>query len=333
MVKLTEKIYYIEKNVGSYVEEFLCNLNSKNTRTAYESDFNRFTKENFSREFSNVTAQQLETVDYHTIMKYRKSLGLDLANSTINRHINSIKAILLFLNSVKAIHTDLSFLQAIKELPTQSKEIPHMPIELVEQFIQQAKKERFHGELKANAIMFAVDSGLRLREIVELKFTDFEHTGNEYLLSNYGKGNKQNRDKISEEVYNELRKTYTENPEQRVFFPLKESNLKEMMIRIREKLNCNQNYSFHSLRKTSITYTHDMTGSLLTAQRKANHSSPNTTTRYIENRELEMTGYFSTKNQDAELYKKVEHEELLKALDSMPSEFLQILNNKLQKEN
>lgn len=330
MVLINENVYKLESLVGNYVETFLEELHSENTAIAYRGDFSRFIKTVFNKEIHTITKKEIESVDYDMIIAYRKELNL--APSTINRHINSIKSILFYLKGRKVIDLDLDFFAIIKELKKQTNEIPHMPIEVVHEFIEQAKEERHNATTKANLIMFAVDSGLRLSELLELKTSDFTETNDHYLLTGYGKGNKKYTDSIAKEVVEQLFSDMIPNEENRIFYPLSEKNAKDMMVRIRKKLGYDkEKYSFHSLRKTSVTYTHDLTGSLLVAQRKANHSSPNTTTIYVENRELEITGYFSTQNIEKDLYKNVEHEELLNALASMPTEFLQILNNKLSK--
>lgn len=315
----------ISKMIKTYFEE----LNSENTRKAYENDWNRFLKTIFNKNSNTITKEELEKVDYETIIYFRRNLKL--ANSSINRSVNTVKSVLTYLNARKAINIDLTFFDIIKPLVQQTQEIPHMPINVVHEYVEEAKKERFNGELKANLIKFAVDTGLRLQEVLNIKLDDFQKGENCYFVSGFGKGNKKYRDKISIELYEALMRTYTINLDQRMFHPLSEKNVKDMMIRIRKNLGYEkENYSFHSLRKTSITYAHDMSGSLLTAQRKANHSNPATTNIYIENRDLEMTGYYSTKNVNPNLFKEVMHEDLIEALEEMPNEFLQILNNKLQ---
>lgn len=328
MVHQLQEVYQFSSPMGNYIQTYLEELQSEDTRTAYQSDFARFLQERFGKTMQTITKSEIETIDYDTIIEYRKSLPL--ANSTINRHVNSIKSILLYLKSRKLITIDTDFFSVIKELPKQTKEIPHMPIEVAQEYIKEAKNETHNGSIKSNLLMFAVDSGLRLSEIVNLKLSNFQKDEDSYLLTGFGKGNKQYKDRIANEVYEELMKTYVPNEEERVFYPLSEKNIKDMMLRLRKKLNYeNEKYSFHSLRKTAITFAHDSSGSLLVAQRKANHSSPNTTTIYIENRELPVTGYFSTQNQNKNKYKEVSHEDLLSALEQMPEEFLQILNNKL----
>lgn len=323
------QIDFYKNEIHEMTKTYFQELRSENTRVAYEKDWNRFLKKIFKKESSTITKEELETIDYETIIYFRNILKL--ANSSINRNVNTVKSVLTYLKARKAINIDLTFFDIVKPLVQQTQEIPHMPISVVHEYIEEAKKERFNGELKANLIKFAVDTGLRLQEILNIKLDDFQKGENCYYVSGFGKGNKKYRDKISIELYEALMRTYTINLEQRMFHPLSEKNVKDMMIRIRKNLGYEkENYSFHSLRKTSITYAHDMSGSLLTAQRKANHSSPATTNIYIEDRDLEMTGYFSTKNVNPNLFKEVMHEELIQALEDMPSEFLQILNNKLQ---
>lgn len=324
-----QNIYQLESTIGQHINTYLSEIESINTRKAYQSDIAKFIKGVFNKSISTITKSEIETVDYHTIIEYRKTLNN--AASTINRNINSVKQMLTYLNSLGIIDIDLSFFNVIKELKKQTEEIPHMPISVAYEFIEAAKEERFHGNLKSNLIMFALDTGLRQEEILKIKLSDFTKTEHGYMYEGYGKGNKKFKDTISEQVYDKIVSTYNKNKKELLFYPLTSKNLRDMMKRIRVKLGYEkEGYSFHSLRKTAITYVHDYTGDIVTAQRKANHSNLNTTTIYIENKALDKTGLFSTQSEDKELYKKVSHEDLLESLEDMPIEFLQILNNKLK---
>ena len=62
----------------------------------------------------------------------------------------------------------------------------------------------------------------------------------------------------------------------------------------------------------------------------AGHSNPIVTMRYLDLRDYGITGAVSFGNKiDEELYKKVTHEELIKAIENCPKDIQLILNIKL----
>lgn len=335
MRKLAE-ISKFQTKCGSAIEEYLNEKgeHSKNTEVSYKGDFQRFTEDVFGKSIDTITAEELDLIDYEIIMNYRKSMIKDVSNATVNRHMNTIKGIIKHLKTRKMLNVDTSYLDLIKKLPIKPVEIEHMPMEIVDKYVDEARLEKNHGELKQNVIRFAVDTGLRLEEVLAVELKQFKIDGDTVIFKGYGKGNKEYIDRISLSMYNDLLKTMTnkENPNGKIFAPLNTKNITDMMARIQKNLGLeNREYSFHSFKKTAVTNTYRATGCILAAQKKGRHSNINTTRGYLKEEDFKITGMYSLRsmNYDEEAYKKIEYEELLNALEGMNKDFLHILNMKL----
>lgn len=320
---------------GEDIERYLreCEMNSERTGQNYRGDISRFLKEVFNTSIEDVTREQLDSVDYDTIVDYRHGLTKNLANSTVNRYINTIKSLMKNLKANNIIKSDISFLDVIKALSARTEEIEYMPIEVVHKYVEEAGKDRNHASLKQVAIKISVECALRLDEVLNLKIGQFTVDGNEVTLKGYGKGGKEYLDKLGIELYKEIVQVSgvnENNPNEKIFSQLSTKNITDMMTRIKKKLNYNnRNYSFHSFKKTSVTYAYRLTGDILEAQRKGRHRSLDTTRKYLKNEDYGMTGLFSTQNIDDKMYEKVAHEDLIEVISSMNKDFQFLLNSKL----
>lgn len=320
---------------GEDIERYLREKakDSERTATNYRSDINRMLREVFNTSIEDVTVEQLNSIDYNTLVDYRHDLTSNLSNGTVNRYINTIKSLLKNLKANNIIKIDISFLDAIKNLATRTDEIDHMPPEVVHHYIEEAGKDRNYPKLKQVLIKIAVECALRLDEALSLEIGQFSVDGNEVILRGYGKGSEEYFDKLKIELYEEMVEVSgadVGNPKDKVFSALNTKNITDMMTRIKKKLNySNKNYSFHSLKKTSVTYAYRLTGDILEAQRKGRHKSLDTTRKYLKNEDYGMTGMFSTQSLDSDMYKKVSHKELVKAVSEMNKDFQFLLNAKL----
>lgn len=334
MAQALENVAKFQTKCGSIIEQYLEERykHSKNTAISYRGDLERLLEKVFKKSINTITVEEIDTIDYDLIMKYRSSMYENLANSTINRHMGSIKAILKHLKSRNILKSDISYLDSIKSLPNMSKSIEHMPFEVVMEFISAAGRNIHYPELKQNLMILAVDTGLRLDELLQITLSQFTVVGDTVLIKGFGKGNKEFTDRISIELYNQMLKTMRtgDNPKSKLFAPLNEKNVTDMMARIRNELGYqDREYSFHSFKKTAVTFTYRLTGDILEAQKKGRHGSLDTTRIYLKDEDYGVTGMFSLGSYDKELYKKVGHSDLLDAIEDMNKDFLHLLNIKL----
>lgn len=321
-----------QTKVGKQIEDFLYEKGkrSKDTETAYRSDIGAFLKAVYGKAINTITAEELELLDYDSLKDYLNSLDGIKSNNAINRYYSSIKSMYRELNIRKAIVTELTMFDLINTLPANANSYESIPMEVALQYIEAVKYEKHKVEEKRMIIKLAIDSGLRESELRALEWKQFKPDGKYVYITGFGKGNKKFVEKMSRKLYDELLTLKVEG--QSKVFTLSKKNLGDMMIRLKNVLNhTDRNYTFHSFKKTAVTNTYKFTGSFTEAQKKGKHSNPATTQLYLEEEEMKMTGYFSLEgNIDHEKYKKVSHEELIRALESANKELLFTLNLKLQ---
>lgn len=329
-----EKVAKFQTRCGKAIELYLKQKSkgSENTERNYRSRINRFLKHMFSnKDINTITSEELDLLDFESFEQYVDSFK-NVKNTTINNHISAIKAMYRHLKSRSIIECDISYFEEIDSLNNDSIEIDPMPIEVVKRYIEEAGREKFNPEVKQKLIKLAADQGLRMDELLNLSWGSFVPREDGVVVNGYGKGNKKFTKKINYKVYEDLLTLRKGNSlDSKVFAPLSDKNVTDMMIRFREVLGYeDMQYSFHSLRKSAVTYFHRTNGGdLLLTQRFAGHSSPNTTQLYVGADELGVTGMFSTENLDKEAYTKVSHEKLLEALKEMNYGFIHALNSKL----
>lgn len=329
------KVAKLQSKCGRVIEQFLqeCGKQSAVTGENYRSDFRRFLDKVFNKTIDTITFDELDCMDFDVFSQYVNNDFEGLASGTVNRHISSIKALMRHLKARNHLESDISYLDWVNLLPNKSKRIEHMPKEVVMRYISEAGRERFNAPQKQVLIMFAVDTALRLEDYLNLKWSDFSPQDDGVVLTGYGKGNKRWIEKISYEVYEEVLglKQEQEYGEERVFAPLSRKNVTDMMTRFKDVLEYkDREYSFHSLKKTAVTFAYRLTGDILEAMKKGKHSNIETTQIYLEEIDYGITGMFSLGNHDDELYLKATHAELIEAIQELNKDAVHLINIKLK---
>lgn len=305
-------------------------VESDHTRKAYETDIRQFFKLIKGKELEHLTLEDVQ-LRKNDVEKFKQIL-LDngLARTTINRKISAIRSL---LENLKANEWDVktAFFKNIKWLKTQDNKYGVLDVHEVWEMARLAReKEREYKEVKYYFILFALDTCLRKQAILKLKWSDFEEVEDGVIVHAIDKGNKEFRQKISKEFYNELL-SIKKDGEVRVF-PISVDSVDDMVCRLKKLMNIpeERNIVFHSIRKAGVTFQYRITGDLTQAMKAAGHSNPTVTMRYLDLRDYGVTGAVSFGNKiDEELYKKVTHEELIKAIENCPKDIQLILNIKL----
>lgn len=330
-----------------YINEFLLSKEQKSksedTRATYTNSLKQTFKDIFGYDsLEYITKDDLEILDIDVLIKYFNKLYLErngegkrnYSNSTINNRMTAIRQLLKYLTARKVIKWEvLDFDSLLKSLPDDADEIEAMPFEVAQQFFHYFRNiEKSKSYEKWMLARMAVDTALRAKELLDLKWTQF-YVEKDYVLiksdkENKGKGNKKFLDKISLELYYELLEL--KNGEKEKVFSISYRTVAKMMERANAHLKLDRNYTFHSFKKTAVSSVYFNTGSITEAMKKGRHKNLNTTRRYIEDRDYGVTGVISLGNRlDTELYKKVSHEQLLETIEKMNKDFLYLLNLKL----
>ncbi len=319
------------------IEEFLQDKlkKSENTYIAYKSDIAHFFKSIFNKQIQHISKSDLENINLNKLKTYLNNLYIDAlngkincSNKTINRKQAAIKSMIKYLKGINIISNDISYLELIESLPDDSEEIRYMPKHLALKYADFFLKHEAHKPLEKHLlVMLALDTGLRLSELLDLRWNQFVVDGAHVTIHGRGKGNKKWIDKINYELmYKKLLPLKTNEKDK--LFSLSRKNVHDMMQRAKKHFGHEDiNYSFHSFKKTAVTFAYRATGSLEQAQKKGRHASLETTKIYLEEEELLVTGVISLGETINPLeYRNATHEELIKALDDIPDDLLFRLN-------
>ena len=332
---LNSNVTQLRTKCGKTIEQFL-NEHSKGstaTERCYRGDITRFLAEVFhNKTIDMITSEELDTLDYEMLTEYIETFTVE-KNTTKNRHIGTIKEMYKYLKGRNILQSDISYLDLVKSFNDDSEEIEAMPIDVFYEYIEEAGKETHNAEVKTMLLKLAADQGVRLGALLNLTWSSFIQKDDGVVIKGLDKGNKKFIKVMSFEMYEDLLKLRGDSPvHSKVFTPLSAKNVTDMMIRIRKKLGYEERgYSFHSLRKTSITFEHRFNGGdVLETQRFSGHSNTNMLQTYVDEIGRGVRGMLSLGNYDKDAYKKVSHDELLEVIEELSSDIKHLINAKIQ---
>lgn len=338
---LAEKVVKFENEstkIYDQIEKFLAqhSYKSEGTRTAYESDIKMFFSILKKKDVQHLTLEDIQITldDFEDYVAYLYNLRKDdgerqYANKTINRKVTSVKSLIRYLAGKKLVK-DVSFLELMKSLPEESNQYGVLEAHEVFQMAELARKESFKGETKRLLILLSLDTCIRKTALLNLKWSNFIKKEDGYLIQVVDKGNKEFRQLISKDFYDELLTIKIDDSDK--VFGIDRNRVDEMMKRLRKQMNIpdERNIVFHSIRKAGVTYRYRLTGDILEAQRAANHSSIGTTQIYLQHEDYGAMGAVSGGGKISEdLYKEVDHETLLEAISMMKKDYMLLLNMKI----
>lgn len=307
---------------------------SKRTREKYEGDIRFYFKFMWGKELEHLINEdvQLSLDDYENFIK--KLLKLKnkkgeryYTNKTVNGKVTSIKGLSKYL-AAKGIVKDISYFPLIEFLDENSEQYDAFKVSEVLEMSRLALQEKEKPLEKSLLILFALNSGMRKSEILNVKWSDFTVKDETVVIKGIGKGNKSYKKYISLEFYNELLQIKSDN---KFVFSIPKPTLDKLFERLRDRLNLDDNrwLTFHSIRKCSASKVQKLTKDINITRKFLNHSSVNTTQIYIDEDDDILSTLCIIDNIDSNLYKTVEHQVLIKAIAEMDQDYQAILNRKL----
>lgn len=317
---------------------------SLETKKAYERDIKQFFKVVRGKEINQLTVKDIQITldDFEDFIAELKSYVKEngeakYTNKTVNRKVIAAKELLKYLASKKINNEryfveDISYLINVTSLPETTDSYGILSTEEVFQMAQLALEERKLGEIKRLAILLSFDICVRKSALLKLKWSDFIVRENDVLIKGIDKGNKEFRETISKDFYEEL--LTIKKPDSEYVFNISKVAIDNCFARLRKKMNIDpsRHITWHSLKKSGVTFRYRLTGSILEAQRAAKHSRLETTRIYLENEDYNAPiGAVSTCGKlNMNLYKEVDLETLQKGIEKCGNQFKTILNIKLQ---
>ncbi len=336
-------------NVGDAIESFLRGKEKRNINTyrSYKTDVKHFFENCFGKPYKDIRFNELnsEITDFENLVEYFNGLFEKtdqngkrvFSNNTINKKQTSIKQLLKYLKIKKVLVKDLTNLEYIEQLPKDTDSIEMIPFEEALKYAEWFKKNEVDRGIEKYIITkLAIDTGLRASELVKLTWSQFTIDSDIVIMRGIGKGNKKWVEKISLEFYHEIieeLKPIEATGDDKVF-TIKYHALPNMMNRAKIALkHQGKKYTFHSFKKTSVNMAYRLTGDILEAQRKGRHSSLDTTRIYTQAEDYGMTGLISLGGEiPNDLFKTVDQDVLLEALEEVNKDFLFILNYKINEK-
>lgn len=269
-------------------------IQNKNTRTSYNRDIRQFFKTVLRKDIEHITIEEIKTIKKKDILNYRKHLtdNFELANSTINNKISSVRSLYLYLSADYSVNTSIF---NIKGLKVHHESYGSLSQTEAERFAETAwKTEREKPFQKKLMILFATRTSFRLNEVLNVRWRDFEkYCDGVYKVTTFvGKGDKHNTTAISENLYKEICKLKEENKltkwkgDPELVFQISVSAIGDMMDRVKIKLGIGEDRRivFHSFRGVAIDYILEAEGDITKAAIHANHSNPMTTYKHYVNK-------------------------------------------------
>jgi integrase len=347
-VRILEHInnYFKELNRNNRDYEQYYDGEVSKTQQAYEADIRLFFriikgKEKGSElEYLSLDDLQLTLEDFEEF----KRILLDMrnedgkytyTNKTFNRKLSAIKSFVRSMARKKIdgepIIKDISFITLVTS--EKEKDNHYAAFEVSEVFEMAEWAWEHEKELKLEKyylILFALDTCIRKSAQLRLKWTDFIEKEDGVIVQGIDKGNNDFRQLISKEFYNNL--LVIKNEKSPYVFNISTDAIDGMMRRYREFFNVpkDRKLVWHSIRKTGVTFRFRVTNDILEAKRAANHKSITTTQIYLMEEDYGQIGAVSSAGKlNENLYKEVNRETLIKAIELCKKDMQLILNMKI----
>lgn len=166
-----------------------------------------------TKEFFLRVNKDLKDITLDDLQGYKTHL-MDISDnkrSTIATKLNVLKSFFSFAYKMKFIDDNLMYFIKVpqKQLSMKNKVLPK---ETILNLIDMAKNQRDKMIIKT---LYSL--GLRIGELVKLKFTDFYHNGNYHLVDVIGKGEKLRSLKVNDCLFSELMALKENNSSQYLF--------------------------------------------------------------------------------------------------------------------
>src|SRR5690606_3618696 len=209
---------------------------SKETYKTYFNSLQLMAKNLFNTDIFNLTIENIESLDYEKLEKYKYQLQEKNANTTINNRISAIKTFIEYLSANRIIRYNIAELSHVKPLNDDGDITEMIPEETLYQYVDFFENhEKRKGLEKKWATLLLLETGNRANEVLGLTKDQLVRYGDFYVVkskgSKRGKGNKDYIERIGEELYNELMQL---NPESNKVFSISYDMLNSAFNRANE---------------------------------------------------------------------------------------------------
>lgn len=288
-----------KSEIQDFIQEFLVQFLSPDTKTAYIKDLKFFF--DFLRSGNVLISHPSEIQSYHFQLYRDHLLEKGLSSATINRRLVCIRSFMKWAIAAKLI--DHNPLDTVK-LPKVQTESPTVAFEDEEVVIMINTPERSTHKGRTHRLIMVLlfHMGLRRSELTHIKMQQFSHDRGHIVLRIHGKGDKDRLVPVNQEVHGEIT-DYVEylrgngielGPEDYLLQteiskknekPMDGSTIFRVIEKYAKKAGINKKVSPHSCRATVISHLLDtQNAAIRDVATFAGHSNITTTERYDKRR-------------------------------------------------
>ena len=312
------QLNYLQGKIENFLKD-----KSINTANNYRVDINQFTQYFFGKNLEYVLAEDFEKIEADDIIGYRNTLKESgLANSSINRKINSMKSLFGYL---EASNTKIrkAIFNVAKSLMENPKSWGVLSWEEVLEMIK-LSKTLSNGEEFGILIEVAVKTCIRLSALLNLKWEqiyDKVQNGEKIKVIEVIDKGQPHLKPISAKLWSRIE---TLKGSDYVFANFHAHKVGTHLDTLCQWMNIeeNRNISFHSFKKAGINYVFDTTNDIMLAQQQANHKSSATTMKsYLEHKTdlREIPSYTMGEEISLDTLNDLSKEELLSVIGQLKS--------------
>lgn len=286
--------------IEDFVNDFLCQFVSDDTKTAYIKDLKFFF--DFLRSGDVIITHPNQIQSFHFQMYRDDLIGRELASATISRRLVAIRSFMKW--SMGSGLIDFNPLDNVKlpKVQTEQETIAFDDAEAL-RMISAPDCSNHRGRTHRLAMVLLFNLGLRRNELVNVRLHDIYEDRGHMILSVKGKGGKVRHMPLSVFVQKEIesykaalaRKGFpldlddyllqTSDKGRKNDTPIDGSTIYRIINRYSHKLGINKRVSPHSCRATVISHLLDTQGrSIRDVASFAGHSNITTTERYDKRR-------------------------------------------------
>ena len=200
-------------NLRECIELFFVEKADKSidTGNTYYSAINNMCKEIFKVEIIDIKKEQLESLNWNVLNKYKMKLKEKCSNTTVNNRISAVKSLIRYLTARNVITYNIAELDLVQLLKDDSEGIERIPLDVLMDYCQYFEiYERCGGVEKKWLSLLLLETGNRVQDLLSITKSQFIKDGDDYILKskgkNRGKGNKEYVERIGSAIYEELMK-------------------------------------------------------------------------------------------------------------------------------
>lgn len=233
---------------------FSQNNYSEKTVISYRTDIIKFINLVFQEYEKDAVVEQFEYVDADIIKAHYHSFN---KNSTYNRFLTVIRNFITFLKESGLIQADISYLGEIQSIPVDTESTEVIEGDDIIIFLSEIGKEKSRGYEKQLMLLTALETGIRMEDLLHLKWSSFmeDENGNTFMVD-YSKYRDHTIKPVSKAFLRTLQTIQSEN--EKVFYMLSPKAITGSITRTKVRLQkANRKISYTSFTKAHEQFIKD----------------------------------------------------------------------------